>query len=84
MLPALLGVLKSGAAYVPLDPSYPAERLEFMAADAGLVALVTERDLRRVPGCAAPEVLLEDVWAAAEAPRRCAGRKKWVRRTWRT
>ncbi|MFD7410364.1 AMP-binding protein, partial [Kitasatospora purpeofusca] len=32
----ILGILGSGAAYVPLDPSYPAERLRFMAADAGL------------------------------------------------
>ena len=41
MLVALLGVLKSGAAYVPLDPDFPAERLRFMAADAGLSALLT-------------------------------------------
>ena len=36
---ALLGVLKAGAGYVPLDPGYPEERLRFMLADAG-VALV--------------------------------------------
>lgn len=41
LLVALLGVLKSGAAYVPLDPDFPAERLQFMAADAGLSALLT-------------------------------------------
>lgn len=41
LLVALLGVLKSGAAYVPLDPGFPAERLQFMAEDAGLSALVT-------------------------------------------
>ncbi len=47
---ALLGVLGSGAAYVPLDPAYPAERLAFMAGDAGLVALVAEPGLEaRVP-----------------------------------
>jgi amino acid adenylation domain-containing protein len=38
---ALLGVLKAGGAFVPLDPSYPAERLGFMMADSGAPALVT-------------------------------------------
>ncbi|WP_329791246.1 amino acid adenylation domain-containing protein [Lentzea sp. DG1S-22] len=36
----LLGVLKTGAAYVPLDPSYPADRLEFIVGDAGVTLLV--------------------------------------------
>ncbi len=40
---ALLGVLKSGAGYVPLDPQFPAERLSYMAGDAGLAALITQR-----------------------------------------
>ncbi len=43
---ALLGVLKSGAAYVPLDPDYPANRLSFMVNDSGLKVLVTQRALR--------------------------------------
>ncbi|MEQ1685707.1 MAG: amino acid adenylation domain-containing protein [Burkholderiaceae bacterium] len=42
MLPALLGILKTGAAYVPLDPSFPRDRLAEMAEDARLKALVTE------------------------------------------
>lgn len=41
MVVAMLGVLKSGAAYVPLDPGFPADRLYFMAEDAGLSALLT-------------------------------------------
>ncbi|MDI9240387.1 amino acid adenylation domain-containing protein [Lysobacter sp. LF1] len=41
MLAGLLGVLKAGAGYVPLDPNFPAERLAYMAGDAGLAALLT-------------------------------------------
>jgi amino acid adenylation domain-containing protein len=52
---ALLAVLKAGAAYVPLDPGYPAERLAFMARDARLALLVTEERLldRLMPAAAA-------------------------------
>jgi amino acid adenylation domain-containing protein len=42
MLAALLAVLKAGAAYVPLDPLFPAERLAFMAEDAGLSILIVD------------------------------------------
>ncbi|WP_424187028.1 non-ribosomal peptide synthetase [Actinokineospora sp. G85] len=40
LVATLLGVLKAGAAYVPLDPGYPAKRLEHMVDDAGLAAIV--------------------------------------------
>jgi nonribosomal peptide synthetase DhbF len=39
---ALLAVLKSGAAYLPVDPAYPAERIEFMLSKVRPVALVTD------------------------------------------
>ncbi|MFF2900130.1 amino acid adenylation domain-containing protein [Streptomyces sp. NPDC057966] len=39
---ALLGVLKSGAAYVPLDPAYPAERLRYMVEDSAAPVVVTQ------------------------------------------
>lgn len=45
MLVAMLATLKSGAAYVPLDPGYPPERLSYMAEDAGLVCLVSSGEL---------------------------------------
>jgi amino acid adenylation domain-containing protein len=45
MLVALLAVLRAGGAWVPLDPTYPAERLAFMAEDAGLDLLITESAL---------------------------------------
>ncbi len=41
MLAAVLGILKAGAAYVPLDPLFPQERLRFMAEDAQLTLLVS-------------------------------------------
>ncbi|MGW2866247.1 Pls/PosA family non-ribosomal peptide synthetase [Streptomyces sp. NPDC001205] len=43
---SLLGVLKAGAAYVPLDPTFPADRVAFVAGDAGLTDLVTTSRLR--------------------------------------
>ncbi|HVQ96503.1 MAG TPA: amino acid adenylation domain-containing protein, partial [Mycobacteriales bacterium] len=41
LVPTLLGVLKSGAAYLPLDPGQPAERLGFMLADAAAAVVLT-------------------------------------------
>ena len=41
---AMIGILKSGAAYVPLDPMYPRDRLDFMLADSGVDTVVAPRD----------------------------------------
>ncbi|NEQ64891.1 MAG: amino acid adenylation domain-containing protein [Symploca sp. SIO2D2] len=45
MVVGLLGLLKAGAAYVPLDPNYPAERLSYMLADSGVEVLLTQSSL---------------------------------------
>ncbi len=45
MLITLLAILKAGAAYVPIDPAYPADRMQFMLADSGAAHLVTCSDL---------------------------------------
>ncbi|SFI70394.1 amino acid adenylation domain-containing protein [Streptosporangium canum] len=51
LIAALLGVWKTGAAYVPLDPAYPADRLEFIVEDAGVSHVVTSTALAaRLPG----------------------------------
>ncbi len=68
---ALLGVLKSGAAYVPMDVSYPAERIAFMASDSATVALVTTSNLAP-DGLPCPAICLDRVAAeiAAQPPTR--------------
>lgn len=47
MVVAAIGALKAGAAYQPLDPSYPDDRLAFMIADAESVALITDESLQQ-------------------------------------
>jgi amino acid adenylation domain-containing protein/non-ribosomal peptide synthase protein (TIGR01720 family) len=47
---ALLGVLRTGAAYVPLDPEYPLERLAFMIDDSGVDILLTDEDSADIAG----------------------------------
>ncbi|MBJ7341381.1 non-ribosomal peptide synthetase, partial [Mycolicibacterium sp.] len=42
---AILGVLKTGAAYLPIDPAHPDSRIEFMLADATPVAILTTTEL---------------------------------------
>ncbi|CAM4037168.1 Linear gramicidin synthase subunit D [compost metagenome] len=58
---AVLAVLKSGAAYVPLDPEYPVERLSAMVADSGARLLLTRNALlQRLPALAGLQVLSLD------------------------
>src|SRR5437763_1772315 len=46
MVVGLLGILKAGGAYLPLDPSYPKDRLAFMLQDAGPAVVLTQAHLR--------------------------------------
>src|SRR5205807_2536344 len=45
MIIGLLGILKAGGVYVPLDPSYPQERLAFFLQDTHFAVLLTQRQL---------------------------------------
>jgi amino acid adenylation domain-containing protein len=45
MVVAILGVLKAGAAYVPLDPAYPSDRIKFIVEDSQLQILLTQKSL---------------------------------------
>ncbi|MET7768765.1 amino acid adenylation domain-containing protein [Nocardia sp. NPDC005366] len=66
---ALLGVLLSGAGYLPIDTTYPAQRLEFMLSDAAPACiLVTAQERDRVPSAGRAVVLLEETAVYASAP----------------
>ena len=48
MVVGLLGILKAGAAYVPLDPAHPKERLQFMLEDSGAELLLTRQNIGKL------------------------------------
>jgi amino acid adenylation domain-containing protein len=61
MVVAILAILKAGAAYLPLDASYPAERLSFMLADSGAAMLLTQHHLlARLPPHQSQPLCLDD------------------------
>lgn len=59
---AAIGVLKAGAAYQPLDPGYPQQRLQFMLEDAGAKLLIADQSLLGlVPGYQGEVLLTQDI-----------------------
>ncbi|HLM67854.1 MAG TPA: amino acid adenylation domain-containing protein, partial [Longimicrobium sp.] len=64
---AMLAVLKAGAAYLPLDPAYPADRLAYMLADSGAPLLVTQGSLRTLLPAQGVKVVSVDTDAPAVA-----------------
>ncbi|MDQ2937387.1 MAG: amino acid adenylation domain-containing protein [Acidobacteriota bacterium] len=63
MLVGILGILKAGAAYVPLDPTYPSERLSLMLRDANVFVLLTQSHLLDgLPPHNGPRLSLDSDW----------------------
>ncbi|MEP7274000.1 MAG: condensation domain-containing protein, partial [Acidobacteriota bacterium] len=61
MIVSMLGVLKAGAAYLPLDPSHPPDRLRFMIEDSGVEHLVSTAAIAKtMPGFEGEMVLLDE------------------------
>ncbi len=67
MLVNLYAIMKSGAGYVPLDPAYPSERLQYMCDHSGLKLIVTECSLsERVAEFNKPQLAVDSVAAEIE------------------
>jgi len=62
MIAAILGVLKAGATYVPLDPAYPTERIKLMLRDAGVRVVLTQSWLSDQLPAEVEMVRLDESW----------------------
>jgi len=70
MIVGLLGILKAGAAYVPMDTAFPPERIAFLLADANVTVLLTQTSLlASLPAGGARAVCLDIFdWSGSEKP----------------
>ncbi|MCO5948043.1 non-ribosomal peptide synthetase [Mucilaginibacter flavidus] len=66
MIVSLLAILKSGATYVPLDPTYPKDRIEFMISDSSASLLITSKKYQKYFNSRAQELLIEEAWSQFE------------------
>ncbi len=65
---AVLGVLKAGAAYVPIDPAYPEERVRFMIGDAAMPLILSRDAIASSLPSGGPQVLNVETVASGAAP----------------
>lgn len=69
MVVALLSVMRAGAAYIPLDPSFPSERLKWVFEDAQPVLTLTQQHLsERLPNTSTPALCIDDPQAHSSEP----------------
>jgi len=62
MLITLLAILKSGAAYLPLDPEYPKDRIEYMLDDSDTKLLITSKKYANHFNTDVQQLCIEDIW----------------------
>jgi amino acid adenylation domain-containing protein len=76
MVIALLGVMKSGAVYLPLDPEFPRERISFMLNDSSAKLLLASKRQKGKYQTPAREIIVEELWPqldqySKKAPEQC-------------
>ncbi len=70
MIAGILGILKAGGVYVPLDPHYPIDRIAFMLEDTGITILLTlQKLLDKLPQGTPRVVCLDSDWQEIQAAR---------------
>ncbi|MEV7116795.1 condensation domain-containing protein, partial [Streptomyces anulatus] len=70
---ALLAVMKAGGAYLPIDPGYPAERIAYVLADAGVPVVLSQRAVADVVPADVPVVLVDGLTLVTEPVDAAAG-----------
>ena len=66
MIVGILGTLKAGGAYLPLDLEYPAERIAFLLRDANATAVLTRSDVSAALPDVVPKIELDSAWSEIE------------------
>ncbi|MDZ8079259.1 MAG: amino acid adenylation domain-containing protein [Nostoc sp. DcaGUA01] len=61
MVVGILGILKAGGAYIPLDPSYPVERLNFMLSDSQASILISHQQILEKQSLCSPKIVCLDI-----------------------
>ncbi|MEU8686812.1 amino acid adenylation domain-containing protein, partial [Streptomyces sp. NPDC048611] len=76
---AMLAVVKAGGAYLPVDPSYPAERIGFMLEDAQPALLLTDGpSAQKLPHSDVPQLLLDEEMTAAVVAAQLTDDQRWA------
>jgi len=69
MLISLLAIMKAGAAYLPLDPEYPQDRIEFMLSDADAKTILLSKKYQHAYQTTAKKLIIEDLWPKLKTTR---------------
>ncbi|GAA3987776.1 non-ribosomal peptide synthetase [Mucilaginibacter dorajii] len=64
MVAVMLGIMKTGAIYIPLDPQFPLGRINYMLSDSAAVVLIVSKKHKNRYQSSAKEIVLEDAWAS--------------------